>query len=132
MKHLTKTYATLLALGALSSVATAAPIMSPVLKTPANTTLHLTASGETYCEGRLFGKKARLWLKGDTPVRYQWSNRDPRKAEMKGNTIYIQASPTATISNVVMGKGSDGNMAVQGDFKFKTNTKKGLVFTCKP
>ncbi len=110
----------------------AAPVLTLSPKTLHGSDIHLVAQGDYVCEAKLFGKRARLWLKGDTPATYKWHTNSKRAAKMQGNTIRIQASPMATISNVVMGENSSGQKTVTGDFKFKSNEKDGLVFTCTP
>lgn len=90
------------------------------------------AQDKQLCEAKLFGKKARLWVEGGQPVRYQWSNRKALSASMKGNQITIAASPPATLSNVQMGQNGKGQPTITGNWKFKTNTQDNVVFTCRP
>jgi len=82
------------------------------------------------CEATLFDRTARLWLQNDQPVRYQWHNRDALSASMAGNVISIAATPTATFSNVVIGRTSSGQKAIQGDFEFDGNGQANVFFVC--
>ena len=82
------------------------------------------------CEAQLFDRTATLWLQDEQPVQYQWHNRDPLSASMRGNVISIAATPTATFSNVVIGRTSAGQKAIQGDFEFDGNGQAGVFFVC--
>lgn len=130
MTKLSQSISAILALGMMCSAALAAPVPQFAPKTATESTLHLAGAGDYLCTARLFGKKARLWLKADMPVKYQWSNRAALDASMSGNVISIAATPTATLSNVVIGKDTKGNKVIKGDWKFKSNTQDDVVFTC--
>jgi hypothetical protein len=119
----------------IGTVSTAFATTLPIGATPQSSgSNHLIqiADGNSICDARLFGKKARLWFEGGKPVRYQWSNRAALSAEMRGDTIYIAASPTATLSNVQMGKDANGRTVITGNWKFQNNKQNGVVFTCNP
>ena len=118
-----------LALSASSAMALPVAPATPEISGPSD--IHLTSGGNYYCEGRLFGKKARLWLEGDMPVRYKWSNRSTRRARMEGDTITIDASPKARLINVQIGKNSNGQKVIKGDWRFK-DPRDNVVFTCVP
>ena len=115
-----------------ASAVWAAPVQTHTPAISPGADVRLVAGGNQVCETKLFGKRARLWLEGDTPVKYQWHHNTMRQTQLSGDTIRIQANPMATISNMVIGQNSNGQKAVTGDFKFKSNRKDDLVFTCSP
>ncbi|MFK7939303.1 MAG: hypothetical protein AB8B82_07985 [Roseovarius sp.] len=130
MIKLPRSISAVLALTLMGSTAGAAPVPHTTPDMSSNSALHLVGAGDYLCSARLFGKKARLWLKADKPVKYQWSNRKALDASMSGNVISIAATPTATLSNVVIGKDTKGNKVIKGDWTFKSNTQSDVVFTC--
>ena len=128
--NLFRTIPALALAGLTTSGAWGAPLSPPNVQPAPHSNMYLAAQDDQLCTAKLFGKKARLWLEGGKPVRYQWHNRAALPAEMRGSTIYIAAEPVATLSQVAMGQNSKGQKVIQGNWKFKSNTQDKVVFTC--
>lgn len=121
-------FAAICSLAITAPAALASVVLGPDLASLAQKEYRVATEGDYVCQAKIYGKKSLLWLEDNKPVKYQANNKY-WSARMREDTIYIG---DATLSNVVIGRTSNGKKALQGDWKLGSYRQKDVLFTCNP